>query len=106
MDEEGTDKVLRAAEMEATKASNLLTHREEIMSRPARTWFQSSNERAAAKELAPRTARAAVGGEGGEAGEGAAELPDNLLPAQLAPTAQTWGLTKTASEATGRQRQH
>ena len=70
MEEEGTDKVLRAAEMEATKASNLLTHREEIMSRPARTWFQSSNERAAAKELAPRTARAAVGGEGGEAGEG------------------------------------
>ena len=72
MEEEGTDKVLRAAEMEATKASNLLTHREEIMSRPARTWFQSSSERAAAKELAPRTARAALGagGEGGEAGEG------------------------------------
>ena len=48
--EEYEDKQLRIAEMEASKASNLVTHHDEIMSRPARTWFQTEKQRQAAKE--------------------------------------------------------
>jgi ATP-dependent RNA helicase DDX27 len=37
---------MRKAEMEIQKGENLLKHEEEIFSRPARTWFQSSKEKA------------------------------------------------------------
>jgi ATP-dependent RNA helicase DDX27 len=46
--EEREERELRKAEMEATKAQNMLDHEAEIYSRPARTWFQSSKEKAAA----------------------------------------------------------
>ncbi len=52
LDEEGADKALRVAEMEATKASNLIAHREEIMSRPARTCFHSTTNHGFALTLA------------------------------------------------------
>ena len=39
------DKALRVAEMEANKAVNVLEHREEIMGRPARSWFQTTQEK-------------------------------------------------------------
>ena len=74
MAEESADKALRVAEMEANKASNLMAHREEIMSRPARTWFQTEQERKSAKESAPRTAQLAKGAaaEAADDGGGAA----------------------------------
>lgn len=37
--------------MEVTKGRNLLEHQAEIMSRPARTWFQTSVEKIAAKSV-------------------------------------------------------
>ena len=57
--------------MEANKASNMITHRDEIYSRPARSWFQSEAERAAAKASAPRTAS----GGSEAADEAASEAP-------------------------------
>lgn len=36
---------MRVAEMEITKGQNLIEHRDEIMSRPARTWFQTEREK-------------------------------------------------------------
>lgn len=35
--------------MELTKGRNMIEHEREIMARPARTWFQTSVEKAAAK---------------------------------------------------------
>ena len=37
---------IRKAEMELTKGENMIEHKDEIFSRPARTWFQSSKEKA------------------------------------------------------------
>jgi hypothetical protein len=36
---------LRQAEMEVRKGQNILEHKAEIYSRPARTWFQSSRDK-------------------------------------------------------------
>lgn len=35
--------------MEVTKGRNMIEHEREIMARPARTWFQTTVEKAAAK---------------------------------------------------------
>ncbi|KAL7749866.1 nucleolar DEAD-box protein required for synthesis of 60S ribosomal subunit [Sorochytrium milnesiophthora] len=51
LEEETEEKELRRAEMEVTKANNMMEHAEEIRSRPARTWFQSEKEKAAGKAL-------------------------------------------------------
>jgi ATP-dependent RNA helicase DDX27 len=40
---------MRKAEMELQKGENMLKHETEIFSRPARTWFQSSKDKANAK---------------------------------------------------------
>ena len=45
--EERAEKHLQRAEMEATKAENLVAHSRDIHSRPARTWFQSEREKKA-----------------------------------------------------------
>jgi ATP-dependent RNA helicase DDX27 len=42
---------MRKAEMELQKSENMLKHGEEIYSRPARTWFQSSKDKAKASGL-------------------------------------------------------
>lgn len=42
---------MRQAEMEVRKGQNLIEHEEEIYSRPARTWFQSSREKQKAEGL-------------------------------------------------------
>ncbi|KAF4396838.1 hypothetical protein F8388_004806 [Cannabis sativa] len=39
------ERALRKAEMEATKAENLIAHRDEIFSRPKRTWFVTEKEK-------------------------------------------------------------
>jgi ATP-dependent RNA helicase DDX27 len=56
LQEEHVEAELRRAEMEVQKAENLITHREEIMSRPAREWFQSKKEKNDTKKKA-RTGR-------------------------------------------------
>ncbi|KAG9055772.1 nucleolar DEAD-box protein required for synthesis of 60S ribosomal subunit [Serendipita sp. 407] len=45
LEEEKESKHMRKAEMELQKGENLLKYEEEIHSRPARTWFQSSKEK-------------------------------------------------------------
>ncbi|ORX63764.1 DEAD-domain-containing protein [Basidiobolus meristosporus CBS 931.73] len=52
MKEEKDEKMFRQAEMEVTKAQNLIDHEKEIYSRPARTWFQSEKERQKSKDVA------------------------------------------------------
>lgn len=62
--EERQEKEMRKAEMELTKADNLLKHSDEIYSRPARTWFASTKQKLeardssrAARGIAPRAQR-------------------------------------------------
>jgi ATP-dependent RNA helicase DDX27 len=47
--EEKEEKEMRQADMEATKAENMIIHEDEIKSRPAKVWFQSESERVQAK---------------------------------------------------------
>lgn len=56
MAEEKEDKALRQAEMEMRKSANLLKHEDEIYSRPAKTWFQTSDE----KKLAADASKSAL----------------------------------------------
>ncbi|KAI8321578.1 DEAD-domain-containing protein [Martensiomyces pterosporus] len=50
--EEKQESLMKDAEMQVTKASNILQHKEDIKNRPRRTWFQTSKERADAKKAA------------------------------------------------------
>ena len=74
--EEEEEKAIRVAEMEANKASNIMAHREEIMARPARSWFQTETEKLAVKEASKRQRPTAAGmaededGDGGRGGGG------------------------------------
>ncbi|KAI6659364.1 ATP-dependent RNA helicase DDX27 [Oopsacas minuta] len=45
LEEEKEEKEMAAGEMEIRKAENLIKHRDEIASRPARTWFINKNDR-------------------------------------------------------------
>ncbi|XP_022876043.1 DEAD-box ATP-dependent RNA helicase 28 [Olea europaea var. sylvestris] len=45
LQEEKEEMALRKAEMEATKAENMIEHRNEIYSRPKRTWFATEKEK-------------------------------------------------------------
>lgn len=55
---EREEKELRKAEMEAQKATNMIDHRDEIFSRPARTWFQTNAEK---RTVASEAKKAALG---------------------------------------------
>lgn len=55
---EAEEAALRKAEMEATKAENMLSHGDEIRSRAPRTWFQSPLEKKKAAEAAKEAALA------------------------------------------------
>jgi ATP-dependent RNA helicase DDX27 len=46
--QEEEEKQLRLTEMEINKATNLIEHRDEIMSRPARTWIKTTGQKRAA----------------------------------------------------------
>ncbi|KAJ2699346.1 nucleolar DEAD-box protein required for synthesis of 60S ribosomal subunit [Coemansia sp. IMI 209128] len=52
--EERQEKMLNDAEMQVTKATNLIQHKDEIKNRPRRTWFQSTKDRKEAKDVADR----------------------------------------------------
>ncbi|KAF3452509.1 hypothetical protein FNV43_RR02942 [Rhamnella rubrinervis] len=56
LQEEREERALRKAEMEATKAENIIAHRDEIYSRPKRTWFVTEKE----KKLAAKAAKTSV----------------------------------------------
>ncbi|XP_059634590.1 DEAD-box ATP-dependent RNA helicase 28 [Cornus florida] len=45
LQEEREEMALRKAEMEATKAENMIAHKDEIYSRPKRTWFVTEKEK-------------------------------------------------------------
>lgn len=55
--EEREEIALRKAEMEAAKAENMIAHKDEIYSRPKRTWFLTEKE----KKLAAKAAKASMG---------------------------------------------
>ena len=65
LEQEKVEKEIRKAEMQVTKATNVLEHQEEIMSKPARTWFQSEKDKRAIRE-AERKALASTDGLAGE----------------------------------------
>jgi ATP-dependent RNA helicase DDX27 len=48
--EERAEKHLQKAEMEATKAENLMEHQAQIHARPAKTWFQSERDKKAERK--------------------------------------------------------
>ncbi|KAJ4963145.1 hypothetical protein NE237_023084 [Protea cynaroides] len=56
LQEEREEMALRKAEMEATKAENMIAHKDEIYSRPKRTWFTTEKE----KKLLVKTAKASM----------------------------------------------
>ncbi|KAJ0091775.1 hypothetical protein Patl1_26278 [Pistacia atlantica] len=56
LQEEREEMALRKAEMEATKAENMIAHKEEIFSRPKRTWFVTEKE----KKLTAKEAKASI----------------------------------------------
>lgn len=54
LQEEREERILRKAEMEATKAENMIAYKEEIFARPKRTWFVTEKE----KKLAAKADKA------------------------------------------------
>ncbi|XP_022976906.1 DEAD-box ATP-dependent RNA helicase 28 isoform X1 [Cucurbita maxima] len=54
--EEREERALRKAEMEATKAENMIVHQEEIFSRPKKTWFITDKE----KKLVAKAAKTSL----------------------------------------------
>ncbi|XP_045804344.1 DEAD-box ATP-dependent RNA helicase 28-like [Trifolium pratense] len=61
LEEEREERILRKAEMEATKAENMIKHRGDIYSRPKRTWFVTEKE----KKLSAKAAKASLDKEDG-----------------------------------------
>ncbi|EFX00649.1 ATP-dependent RNA helicase [Grosmannia clavigera kw1407] len=56
--EERQVRAMAQAEMEVTRGENLLKHRDEIMARPKRTWFESGRDKEAKRQLQRREAQA------------------------------------------------
>ncbi|RKP04075.1 hypothetical protein CXG81DRAFT_8765 [Caulochytrium protostelioides] len=54
-EEEKADKALRQASMEVLKAENIIEHKDEILSRPKREWFQSEKDKENARLIADKT---------------------------------------------------
>jgi ATP-dependent RNA helicase DDX27 len=52
LQEEAEEKALRQVEMQVEKGGNLIKHRDEIMSRPKRTWFVNEKEKQIHKDMA------------------------------------------------------
>ena len=73
MQDEAEEKAIRVAEMEVNKATNIMQHREEIMSRPARSWFQTEQEKQALKEESKRKRPVAAMADDGDDGDAGAD---------------------------------
>ncbi|KAJ6411994.1 hypothetical protein OIU84_005128 [Salix udensis] len=65
LQEEREERAIRKAEMEATKAENMIAHRDEIFSRPKRTWFVTERE----KMLSAKAAKSSTEKEKGSGKE-------------------------------------
>ena len=52
LEQERIEREIRLAEMNVTKVENVVTHHDEIMARPKKTWFQSEYEKKSLKEQA------------------------------------------------------
>ncbi|KAJ6773529.1 RNA HELICASE [Salix purpurea] len=65
LQEEREERAIRKAEMEATKAENMIAHRDEIFSRPKRTWFVTERE----KMLSAKAAKSSTEKEKGSGNE-------------------------------------
>ncbi|XP_057864908.2 DEAD-box ATP-dependent RNA helicase 28 isoform X1 [Cryptomeria japonica] len=63
--EEREERALRKAEMEANKAQNMMEHKDEIHSRPKRTWFESERD----KKLLAKASKQASNNEEPSAGK-------------------------------------
>lgn len=63
--EEEAERQARWAQMEVERAQNCVEHREEIMQRPARQWFQSEAQKEAVRVMAAEAGKAAAQGNGG-----------------------------------------
>ena len=50
LEQERLERSMRIAEMEMSKSENMIVHHDEIMSRPAKTWFMSGKDKRALKE--------------------------------------------------------
>ncbi|KAJ1888261.1 nucleolar DEAD-box protein required for synthesis of 60S ribosomal subunit [Coemansia sp. IMI 209127] len=50
MDQVREERVMKDAEMQVAKASNMLDYKDEIINRPRRTWFQTTKERKMSKD--------------------------------------------------------
>ncbi|CAK7346166.1 unnamed protein product [Dovyalis caffra] len=66
LQEEREERALRKAEMEATKAENMIAHRDEIFSRPKRTWFVTEREKMLAAKAAKQLSVEKGNGSGNE----------------------------------------
>ncbi|KIH90507.1 ATP-dependent RNA helicase DDX27 [Sporothrix brasiliensis 5110] len=55
IEEEREARKLAVAEMEVTRGENLLKHKDEILARPKKTWFETPREKEAKKAAARRT---------------------------------------------------
>ncbi|KAM3236934.1 DEAD-box ATP-dependent RNA helicase 28 [Capsicum annuum] len=62
LQEEREEMALRKAEMEANKAENMIAHRDEIYSRPKRTWFVTEKEKKLVQKAAKESAAAKENG--------------------------------------------
>uniref|UniRef100_A0A2P2KF34 DEAD-box ATP-dependent RNA helicase 28 n=4 Tax=Rhizophora mucronata TaxID=61149 RepID=A0A2P2KF34_RHIMU len=65
LQEEREERALRKAEMEATKAENMIAHKDTIFSRPKRTWFVTEKE----KKLVAKAAKESAENEKGSGNE-------------------------------------
>ncbi|KAK4696484.1 ATP-dependent RNA helicase DDX27, partial [Lecanoromycetidae sp. Uapishka_2] len=59
--DEQEEKALAGAEMHVRKGENIITHEDEIKSRPKRTWFESEKEKVLAKKKGQAELNGAVG---------------------------------------------
>ncbi|CAK7271231.1 nucleolar DEAD-box protein required for synthesis of 60S ribosomal subunit [Sporothrix epigloea] len=78
IEEEREARKLAMAEMEVTRGENLLKHREEILARPKKTWFETPREKEAKKQA---QRRGDVGA--GEATDSVEKLRDKLKSKRL-----------------------
>ncbi|KAJ6411993.1 hypothetical protein OIU84_005128 [Salix udensis] len=66
LQEEREERAIRKAEMEATKAENMIAHRDEIFSRPKRTWFVTEREKMLSAKAAKQSSTEKEKGSGKE----------------------------------------
>ncbi|KAF4547556.1 ATP-dependent RNA helicase drs1-like protein [Elsinoe fawcettii] len=67
--EEKEERVMRATEMQAKRAENLIVHEKEIMGRPKKTWFQGEKDKKEAKKKGAKELNGPVEGWEAKAAE-------------------------------------